>query len=523
MSSSAADYVVVGGGLAGCVIASCLSLSESKPEVILIEAGPDPAGKPNTETYLNGLSLLGGELDYAYQSEPVETTENRVHTLNAGKTLGGGSILNFGGWLRADAQDYDQWSEVVGDKRWSHEGLKPWLEKVESKFNVSAISGDENRKYPLRDAVNTAWKELGVGTADRAQGSIRGIVEMLENSRDGVRQPSNAAYSLERVKVLTNCTVHRVLFSGTAATGVVLADGTKFEAKREVILCAGTYRTPQILMLSGVGPNDVLSKHGIELVHDSPSVGQNLSDHFAIYLAFRLRDPARGLALGSPSWQNPALFKGLPYDWSISDAMPSALLAKHKGASEYEDRNLFEVLTVYVPPGIPGIPVDGTHIATSTMLLLPNSRGTISLHSSSPTEPPKICPNYLSSDLDREVLTYATRRTLQALLGTKGLGEHIEGETPPSWEGLGDLVPLTLESSDDVILDRILRTGMQHHHSAGTCAMGNVVDAVGRVRGLSGLRVADASVIPVPLGGHPQATLYAVAEQLASLIIHGEK
>lgn len=180
-----------------------------------------------------------------------------------------------------------------------------------------------------------------------------------------------------------------------------------------------------------------------------------------------------------------------------------------------------EILTLYVPPGIPGIPIDGTHIATSTMLLLPTSRGTVSL-ASGPTSAgasPCIRPDYFSTQLDRDTLVHAARQTLKALLGTKSLGAIVESEAPPRAPGLEGLEPLTADASDEEIEERIRRTGTQHHHSGGTVSMGKVVDAEGRVSGVKGLRVADASIVPIPLGGHPQATLYAMAEQIASMIV----
>ncbi|KAK7756424.1 hypothetical protein SLS62_001650 [Diatrype stigma] len=556
--SLAADYIVVGGGLTGCLMASRLSQSAKKPSVILLEAGPDPSSNPAAAGFLSGLSLLGGELDWAYQSEPVKETADRVHTLNAGKALGGGSVLNFGGWLRADAADYDEWAEAVGgDKRWSYEGLKPWFRKSErfsqgsggpdldpdehgfdGPMHVTTIAASEpdgRRKYLLREPVKEAWAELGVlPNLQRKHGAIAGLADMYENSRAGMRQPSNAAYPLNDVKVLTNSVVKRVTFSGSGsdptatakATGVELSDGRQIAARREVILCAGAYRTPQILMLSGIGPSPTLREHGIPTVCEAPHVGQNLHDHFAIYFAFRLRDPypSQGYALGSPAWQDPALFKGLPWDWVVSQPLPAEILSRHDGSEEAEkkrDRNLWEVITIYAPPGIPGIPVDGTHVATSTMLLLPTSRGAVSIRSASPDVPPRIEPNYLSTALDRGTLVHAARQTLKAMLATGPMSSIVEGETPPSGEGLDGygLTPLTADASDGEIEERIRRTGMQHHHSGGTAAMGKVVDGEGKVLGVGGLRIADASIVPMPLGGHPQATLYAMGEQLASMII----
>ncbi|KAH6647946.1 choline dehydrogenase [Truncatella angustata] len=524
-----ADYVVVGGGLTGCTLASRLSKSDDRPEVILVEAGPDPSSNPATTGFLSGLSLLGGELDYAYPSEPVANTANRVHYLNAGKALGGGSILNFGAWLRADAADYNEWAEVAGDQRWSYEGLKPWLIKSEcfkdhqadasehgfdGPMHVTPVSQDESgaRVYPLRETIRQAWAEIGVD-------HTTGLTEMQENSRDGLRQPSNIAYPLDNVKVLSNTAVHRVTFTDTKVTGVELTDGRKIIARKEVILCAGAYRTPQILFLSGIGPSAILAEHDIPMIHESPQVGQNLHDHFAIYLAFRLRDPSLGYALGSAGFQKPAFAKGFPWDWVASQPLPEEIITKNEAEIDLKKRNFYEIVTAYVPPGIPGIPVDGSHIATSTMLLLPTSRGTVTIRSSSPADFPRIQPSFFSTKLDRDALIHATRQTLRVILATESMKPVVESESPPSGEGLDVLAPLTDQSSDELIEERIRLTGSQHHHSGGTAAMGTVVDGEGRVLGVRGLRVADASIIPVPLGGHPQSTLYAMAEQLASMIL----
>lgn len=238
-------------------------------------------------------------------------------------------------------------------------------------MQVTSVSASESgeRKYPLRDAVKDAWASLGVPqNLERKGGSIAGLVDMHENSRDGQRQPSYAAYPLDGVQVLANTLVQRVTFSGTTATGVELADGRKLTARKELILCGGAYRTPQLLILSGIGPSEALAEHGIPMVKNLPQVGSNLHDHFAVYLAFRLRDPALGYAMGSPTWQNPALFKGLPWDWVVSQPLPGQILSRHEpDHAAKRERNLYEILTLYVPPGIPGIPVDGTHIATSTV------------------------------------------------------------------------------------------------------------------------------------------------------------
>lgn len=162
----------------------------------------------------------------------------------------GGSILNYGGWLHADAADYEEWAETVADARWGYEGLKPWLHKAEDMMHVVSVGEAEGgeRQYRLRGPVKEAWAELGITpNLLREHGSIAGLTEMRENSREGLRQPSQKIYPLNGVKVLTNATVQRIVFSGITATGAVRNDGRKITARKEVIICAGAYRTPQLL------------------------------------------------------------------------------------------------------------------------------------------------------------------------------------------------------------------------------------------------------------------------------------
>lgn len=502
------DYIIVGAGICGCVVAS--RLNQAGYSVLLLEAGSDPSGKG--DTYLSAFSLLGSDLDYAFQTAPQLNTANRVHTLHSGKALGGGSAINFGGWMRADAADYDAWGSLVGDSRWNYEGLLPYFRKSEFYLNnsrhgsdgpihVGPISADPARAYPLREPIRKAWEELGVShvTLEKwAEGYTAGLSEILESSKDNKRQNAHTSYDLTGVEILTGATVARVLFEGHKAVGVELIDGRRLKAGKEVILAAGVYRTPQILMLSGVGPAEVLAEHKIAEVYKNENVGKNLFEHFAVYLNFKLKNPERGLSLGSPKLTDAALYGGLPFDWVINEPFGS--------------RNVVENFSIYAPGPIGGVPFDGTHISSSTMLLLPASRGTVSLRSNSPTDYPIIDPNYLDSEDDMTALVYGARRLVTAMLGTESLKVFVDAEAPPFGQ------PLTPGSPDSDYEDRIRQTGAHHPHSMGTAAMGSVVDCEGRVLGVEGLRVVDASGVPVPLGGHPQATLYGMAEQLADMI-----
>lgn len=291
-------------------------------------------------------------------------------------------------------------------------------------------------------------------------------------------------------------------------------------------MATGALKSPQLLQLSGIGPASLLASHSIPLVHDAPSVRANLFDHFAFFQVFKLRGPERGLSLGHPNLTDPAFMKGIPLDWRVNEALPTTLLHQALAADgdslDSQDlgkngRPHVETMVLY-HPFVPGIPVDGSFVGTSVMLTLPTSRGTVRLASSSSDDQPLIRPNYFATAMDRAVLVHGVRRLLQCLTGTAAGKDFVEGEVAP----VPGMEPLTLESSIEEIEDRIRAVGSPHFHPAGTCALGSVLDPELRVKGVRGIRVADASVFPAPVGGHPQATLYALAERAAAMIA-GEK
>ena len=553
MSETTADLIIVGGGLTGCALASRLAEKHPSLSIVLLEAGGDHRGDERTTSFTGGLSLLNSSLDWAYKTAAQANTAGREHTINSGKALGGGSVINLGGWSRGDARDYDEWASVVGDESWSYAGLLPTFQKVESYFDanasrahhgfegpihVTAVSAsDPKRNYGLREPLRAAWREAGVPfNADPALGQLAGLSDYLENWHHGKRQPAYLAYSLASVQVVTAAVVARVLFSSSeetpVATGVSLDDGRVFHARKEVILCAGALKTPQILMLSGIGSRGSLAKHDITLVHELPDVGCNMIDHFCLYQLWMLQDPEKNYAHGSPAFKEPAYFSGLPADWAMNEGIPHAALqaALDKdgdqdgrlptGArgllSPGKERSLFEAVVVYSTLGLPGVPIDGSIVTSSLMLLHPVSRGVVELASGSVNDAPRIDPHYYSAETDRAVMVQGVRRVLQALLGTPTGKSLFRAEVP--FPGLPSLSP---HSSDAEIDERIRATGLAQYHSAGTAAMGKVVNSKLQVYGVKGLRVADASVFPVSIGAHPQATLYALAERAADIVSTG--
>ena len=547
---SEADYIIVGGGLTGCTLASRLHQGDTSADILLVEAGINATGDPRVTTPMGGFALGRSELDWAYQTTPQLNTKDRQHYNPAGRTLGGGSVLNYGGWARGDASDYDDWARVVNDDRWSYKGMLPFFKKSEHHFDpnsdqqqhgfegpmhyASVSASHPERLYPLREPILAAWGELGVAhNPDTNSGSITGISEIEENWHNGLRQPSHQAYPLDGVQILTETAVQRVLFSNgqegkPVTVGVQLADSSTVSARKEVILSAGAHRTPQLLMLSGIGPAEELSKQNIPCVKDQVHVGKNMFDHFAHFQYWKLRNPSQGLALGNPLWKSSAYFSGMPCDWAVKEPVPYDLLspalrddstsAEEASALQQPSRCHVETMVIYAPAAADHVglqlPMDGTYISSSVMLLLPTSRGRISLASTSISDPPHIDPNYYSTAADRAALIYGTRRVLEALLDTKAGKEQIASEVVPP-----GMAELTSQSKDEEIDERIRAAGMSHAHASGTAAMGKVVDTDFKVYGVDGLRVVDASVFPVPIAAHPQATLYALAEQAADIIL----
>ncbi|KAI1206797.1 GMC oxidoreductase [Annulohypoxylon truncatum] len=542
--STTFDYVIVGGGLSGCALASRLRSSKPDSSILVVEAGPDPAPEHDVVTPLGGFALQGSALDWQFPTAATPSTAGRTHTLTAGKTLGGGSMLNYGGWSRGDPEDYDTWARRLGgDDRWSYAGLLPYFKRSERFFDANAdkeghgfegplkvtpVSASHGaRKYPLRNPIEQGWKELGVEkNPDPFVGGLAGLSEYYESWVDGKRRPAQLAYPLGGVTVKTSCPALQILFEkGGAlprATGVKLANGETITAKKEIVLSAGSLQTPRLLLRSGVGDPSTLSTHGVPLVQPLPGVGQQYFDHFALFQWFKLKDPSRGLAVGHPNLSDPAFVAGMPADWNNNEGPPRHVLEKaldedgvtgaEREALLQPGRVFVEILVVYHPLA-PAFPLDGSIVCTSTMLTLPSSRGRVSLAQDVDSATPLIEPNYFTTALDRVCLIHGVRRVLKLMLGTEAMKGYVESEAV--FPGLTALTP---ESSDSEIEDRIRAVGVAHFHAAGSCPMGTVVDGDLKVKGVQGLRICDASIFPAPVGGHPMASLYGVAEQAADII-----
>ena len=323
----------------------------------------------------------------------------------------------------------------------------------------------------MRNQFRAAWASAGVPhIADANSGHPQGLGELIENRKEGLRQVASSAYSLSGIKVKTDAFVHLILLEQSSAKqvakGIQLGNGETLFARREVIISAGAYCTPQLLLLSGVGPADELASHGISAKVDVPGVGKNLFDHLAIAQWWKLRNPQADLAVGAPNFIKPSFTKGVPMDWVITQGVPHEGLREvlaadgEKADSDHpllaSKRSFIESFVVYVGPNSenPTRPPDGSHVTSTILGLLPTSRGSVTLASSDPNAPPRIDPNCNATETDRYVNRVGLRKIMEVLLDTKEGQEIVQGET------VGDgQKPLTSSSSDRELDERIGERG----------------------------------------------------------------
>ncbi|KAI1270534.1 hypothetical protein F5Y18DRAFT_414235 [Xylariaceae sp. FL1019] len=546
------DYIVVGGGLAGTVISNRLLSYNSSLQILLIEAGRD-ASHDSSILYHNSTNLVHGTYDWAYLTTPQPSLNNRHIDAPAGHCLGGGTAINGAAWYRGDRTDYNDWADVVNDTRWNYDNMlqyfkmtEQWFDTVNEdqhgqngKVHVSSASA-ENRTYPLQDAELDSWRQLGVpvhADLDMNIGDNIGVGELNTDRIKGLREIANTRYPLDGITVLTSTWVQSVVIDTDGdvpvATGVELKNGTIYSAN-EVIVSAGSFRSPQILMLSGVGPQDTLEEHNgmstetrITVKHNAPQVGQNFLDHFQMTFNWELRDPSKGYAIGS----NNTLFHEPQYSWNTNanhvasttvpvDGLAAAFEVDEGAPPDYSTNLLLrnaqamnENVVSWISKAEDGVEIDGTHVGTTIVGLKPTSRGSITISSARIESGPVINPNYYATEVDKYSWRTGIRNITELMAGNTTLGTYIVGETPPPG------FPALSDSMTDAEIDaRVAAKAFSTYHPMGSCAMGKVVDTDLRVLGVNNLRVADASVIPIAMGAHTQAPTYALAEHAAAII-----
>jgi choline dehydrogenase-like flavoprotein len=509
------DYVIVGAGSAGCVVAGRLG-EDPDVKVAVIEAGP-PDDAPEIHIPAAFGPNLTSEWDWAFFSEPEPGLDHRRNYLPRGRVVGGSSSLNAMIYIRGNRADYDEWA-AMGFDGWGYEDVLPYFKRAEDNERGASryhgvggpLSVSESRSmHPIVEAWVEAAGQAGIPHNDDLNGATQdGAGRYQVTQRNGRRCSAAVAYlhpavARGNVDVLTDARVYRILFDGRRAVGVEYMRHGRLEqvrAEREVILSAGAYQSPQLLMLSGIGPSEALMPLGMETFHELP-VGQNLQDHVMLNFVC-LTD--KGSLISSLTPDAFALFETEGRGPVSSNGGEGGAFVRTRDGLAAPDVQ-FHIGCLLLHEEFLGVPFDDAY-TFGPAVVKPTSRGMVTLRSPLPHARPRIVHNYLTTDQDRASMIAGTRLNFE-ISGAAALKE---------WRRADFLVPKS--DSDADIMDFVQRRAHTLYHPVGTCAMGSVVDDELRVIGLEGLRVVDASVMPTIPRGNTNAPTIMVAEKASDII-----
>jgi choline dehydrogenase len=523
------DYIIIGAGSAGCVLANRLSANPST-RVLLLEAGPAdrniflkiPAGV--SQLYVNPA------LNWGYFTEPEPNLNGRRLYWPRGKTLGGSSAINGMIYVRGQPVDYDTWSRL-GNPGWSWQDVLPLFKRIEhNERGADAWHGDSGELYvtdaryrhPTSEAFIKAAQACGTPPSADFNGiSQLGVGFYQFTIRGGVRHSSATAFlapALKRpnLRIETGACAERIVFEGSRAVGVVYhcrGEARRVEA-REIVLSGGAINSPQLLMLSGVGKAEHLRDHDIGVVCDLPGVGGNLQDHLYIHHIVET-EPKHSINRAMRGWRLfPAAMRYLLLRDGLFTIAASQAAAFVKSAAQIPTPDLqimFKPYTLEISPHESIVPAEAPGLTTAVTPLRPLSRGILRLKTPNFRDAPAIFPNYLAEAADRDAMI-AGLRLIRRIFAAPPLS-HMATENKPG----------AAMDSDEALLRFVRAEAQSMFHPVGTCKMGDdpaaVVDSRLRVRGLTGLRVADASIMPTIVSGNTNAASIMIGEKAASMLL----